>query len=184
MSDENRPFEGHRQSPAEEPTAAAHLRVVLSPEVVELTKLTELTELFNVVELPRAARADLPEPSASAHMVIKSVPVTAELKGSFPASDAPTIFDTLSITAAGMTGIVCALVTAYLATEHAPANLMPWFVGLAAAQLGVAVAVIFRIGRRSHGGRPRPEAGVAGPQPVPPVSAVQPPRDPSGRTVG
>jgi hypothetical protein len=181
MSDENRTFEVHRQSPAEEPTAAAYLRVVLSPEVVEPPRLTEL---FSVVELPRAVRADLPEPSASAHMVIKSVPVTAELKGSFPASDAPTIFDALSITAAGMTGIVCALVTAYLATEHAPANLMPWFVGLAAAQLGVAVAVIFRIGRRSHGGRSRPEAGVAAPQPMAPVSAVQPPRDPSGRTVG
>lgn len=167
MNDENRPFEVRRQSPADEPTAAAYLEVVLSP----------------TAEPPRAARADYPEPSASAHMVIKSIPVTAELKGSFLASDAPGIFVTLSTAAVGMTGIVCALVTAYLAAEHAPANLMPWLVRLAAAQLGVAVAVVFRIGRRSHGGHPRPEAGLAAPQPQP-VPVVQPRRDRSGRTVG
>jgi hypothetical protein len=176
MSEENRPFQVHRQSPAAEP-AAVELGSVAAEHAAELRNVATP----NVVELPRAARADYPEPSASAHMVIKSVPVTAELKGSFPASDAPAIFATLSITAAGMTGMVCALVTAYLATEHAPANLMPWFVGLAAAQLGVAVAVIFRIGRRSHSERPRPEAGVAAPQPGP---AAQPPRDPSGRAAG
>jgi hypothetical protein len=172
MREENRPFEAHRQPPADEPTAAALLRVVLSPTPLDLGGLDAENAAAprnvaapKVAETPSAARADYPEPSASAHMVIKTVPVTVELKGGFPASDASVIFATLSMTAAGMTGIVSALVTVYLATEHAQANLMPWFVGLAAAELGVAVAVIFRIGRRSHGGRP--------------VPAVQQPRDPS-----
>lgn len=164
MSDENRPSHVHREPPADELTAAAYLWPVLSPVTVELggraaesvpelaraAELPSAAELPNAAELPKASRAEYPDPTASAEMEIKSVPVTLRAKGSFPASDAPAVFATLSMTAVGVTGIMSALMTAYVAAEHAPASLMPWFVGLAAAQLAVAASVIFRIGRRSH----------------------------------
>lgn len=168
MSDESWPSPAH-QPPIDELTAAAYLRVVLLPAAVEMNSLAA----ENVAKLPKAARADYADPSASAHMVIKSVPVTVEARGSVPASDAPAVFATLGITAVGMTGIMGALMTAYVAAEHAPANVLPWFVGLALAQLSVAVTVIIRISRRAHQAHPRPEAAIAAPQ-RPPAAAPSP----------
>lgn len=149
MSDEDLPSQAYRQ--ADELTAAAYLGVILSPATVELEGLAA----EKIAKQPQATRADSPDPSASAHMVIKSMPLTVEAKGIFPAGDAPVIFAALAISAVGMTGIVGALMTAYVAAEHAPANMLAWFVGLGMAQLGVAVAVIFWIGRRAHSKHPR-----------------------------
>ncbi|HET6187465.1 MAG TPA: hypothetical protein VFE59_10740 [Trebonia sp.] len=161
MSDESWPSPAH-QPPVDELTAAAYLRVVLLPAAVASSMAAE-----KVAELPKAARADYPDPSASAHMVIKSVPVTVEATGSVPASDAPAVFATLGITAVGMTGIMGALMTAYVAAGHAPASVLPWFVGLALGQLALALAVIIRIGRRAHKVHPRTEADHAAPQRAP-----------------
>jgi hypothetical protein len=178
MRDEN-PSPVHRQLPADDLTAAAWLWVVLSPATVELDSVAAKAG-HEAAERPKAARADDPDPSASAHMVIKSVPLTVEATGRVPGNDAPAVFATLGITAVGITGIMGALMTADVAAEHSPANMTAWFVALALAQLGVALAVIFRVGRRAHSGHPRPEA----PQPVPASQPSQPPRDQPGRTTG
>jgi hypothetical protein len=177
MRDED-PSQVHRQPTPDDLTAAAWLWVVISPTPAELGSPTAKVGR-DAADLPKAARADDMGPSASAQMVIKSVPLTVEAAGRVPGRDAPVVFATLGITAVGITGIMGALMTADLAAEHSPANAMAWFVALALAQLGVALAVIFRIGRRAHSGQPRPEAVIATPQPLP---SSQPSRDSFRRT--
>jgi uncharacterized membrane protein YuzA (DUF378 family) len=96
--------------------------------------------------------------------------VTVKATGTVPANDAPAVFATLGTTAVGITGIMAALVTAYLGTEHVPANAAYWFVGLALAQLAVTVTVIFRIGRRAPVPHPGPEIDLVA---SPPAAVAQ-----------
>jgi len=76
------------------------------------------------------------DPSSSAYLKISTLgSTTVEARGTVPL-----------ICVAGILG---AVVTAYIAA-HAPEHDLSWFLGLAAAELALAGAVIFRITRRGR----------------------------------
>jgi hypothetical protein len=122
----------------------------------------------------------LEAPTSSAHLKVSLGPAKVIAHGIVPVTETRMFITTLGMTVTGVTGIVGAVITAYVAAVYAPPDALGWFMGLALAELGLALAVVLRIARRDRAAAGRPGQGHSGPQTQPERTAAPPPGQPSG----
>lgn len=172
MEDKNPSLPVFGGGEAEEPSAAAHLEISLEPIKVAVAGVPVGEAHPAAAASPEqpvpTGRGHSDEPTASAILKIRSWPITVEVGGAVPASETPLFISTMGMSATGIAGIIGAVVTVYVAASHLPPHILGWFLGVAAAELALAGAVVFRIGRPGRSPHLRQDHAVIRPQPVSP----------------
>lgn len=105
-----------------------------------------------MADVPHPATAADPgmleQPTSSARLRFSVRPAAVEgtAEGTVPAVEAHALITTFGMIAMGVAGITGATAT----VDVAPARALAWFLGLALAELGLALVVILLIARRDH----------------------------------
>lgn len=146
-------------------SSAASLQISITPTTPRLAHTAPATP----------GNGSLEAPTSSAHLEVSLWPAKVTAGGIVPVSETRVFITTLGMTVTGITGILSAVVTAYVAAVYAPPDMLGWFLGLAVAELGLALAVVLRIARRDPIAPASHTRATPGPQAKPKPAAPPPP---------